>query len=198
MAKKGSKGKTEERRSSTAETESKYTVVRATSQVESKHYEELKVEYTTLEEIRHAVRTLPLDNVLPLLQEVLTQFDVQQARDTVLTEWIKTLLLTHTAYFMKLPEVVKKLSNLYEDLDDRLTVYPKLLAMHGRLDLIQSQIDSRNRKEEDYYEEDEEVEDSDNEQQVGDTDEDDIEEEEDDEDDLMEMDEEVKVNDYIC
>jgi hypothetical protein len=214
MAKKGSKAANGGRRSSMVTTpelenknitivnhnetdHSKFSVIRSGQQdslataKEMKHWAELKKENTTTEEIRNAVRRLPLDNVLPLLQELLAEFDVQQARDTVLTEWIKTVLLIHTAYFMTLPEVVQRLSTLYKELNDRLTVYPKLLAMRGRLDLIQNQIDARNRKEEETEDEDDLPEQaySESEDDMDDEGEDDEGDDENDED-LMDMDNE--------
>ncbi|KAI7906736.1 uncharacterized protein BX663DRAFT_548887 [Cokeromyces recurvatus] len=176
---------------------SKFTIIQSTNQdaiptKEIKTWEELKEECTTLDEIRLIIRRLPLDNVLPLLQELLTKFNVQQTHDAALTEWIKILLLTHTAYFMSLPDIVRQLSKIYKQLDNRLTVYPKLLAMRGRLDLIQNQIDARNRKddsedevsdiaEEAYSESEDDIDDED----------DDIEDEdnyEDNDDGLMELD----------
>ncbi|CAO0797288.1 unnamed protein product [Mucor circinelloides] len=216
MAKKGSKAVNGGRRSSVMgpsdieneniaivnhnEDVGKFSVIRSAQQEtkQVKSWEELKKECTSLEDIRNTVRRLPLDNVLPLLQELLAQFDVQQARDAVLTEWIKTVLLTHTAYFMTLPEVVQRLSTLYKELDDRLTVYPKLLAMHGRLDLIQNQIDARNRKnvESDEESDMEEVPyQSESGEDVDDEDDEDNEDDDvDDEDDLMDMDnEELKM-----
>lgn len=219
MAKKGSKSSGSGRRGSLATTtnaeaqndnitiathesdHSKFSVSKNNTSIEEKnilHWAELKQDTTSAEEIRNKVRRLPLDNVLPLLLELLTQFDVQQARDTELTEWIKTVLLIHTAYFMTLPEVVQRLSSLYKELDDRLTVYPKLLAIHGRLDLIQNQIDARNRKEEESEEEEseEEGEESDNDQVFSESDdeeEEDNEDDEDDNDDLMDMDDDEEV-----
>lgn len=214
MAKKGSKAANGGRRASTtAATElenknitivnhnetdhSKFSVIRsgqqdsASTAKEIKHWTELKKENTTPEEIRNTVRRLPLDNVLPLLQELLAQFDVQQARDIVLTEWIKTVLLTHTAYFMTLPEVVQRLSTLYKELDDRLTVYPKLLAMRGRLDLIQNQIDARNRKDEESEEDDDDIPEQTYSESDGDMpDEEEEDDEDEDDEDLMDMDNE--------
>ncbi|CEP19944.1 hypothetical protein [Parasitella parasitica] len=210
MAKKGSKAASGGRRSSVVaasvdaenktisiinhnEDVGKFSVIRSSQQEtkQIKTWEELKKDCESLQDIRNTLRRLPLDNILPLLHELLAQFDVQQARDAVLTEWIKMVLLTHTAYFMTLPEVVQRLSTLYKELDDRLTVYPKLLAMHGRLDLIQNQINARNRIEDDTDDEsdidqvpyqsesDDDVDNQDNE-------EDDLH----DEDDLMDMDDE--------
>lgn len=102
---------------------SKFSVIRNTNNDNATHakdikpWAELKGECSSAEEIRDKVRRLPLDNVLPLLGELLAKFDVQQARDAELTEWIKTVLLTHTAYFMTLPDVVQRLSTLYKEFD---------------------------------------------------------------------------------
>lgn len=175
---------------------SKYSVIRSGADFKKEgiqEWKDLKEDCKTTEEIRSKVRRLPLDNVLPLLQELLAKFDVQQARDTELTEWIKTVLLIHTAHFMTLPEIVERLSNLYKELDDRLTVYPKLLAMHGRLDLIQHQIDARNRKDDSDDDLDtqlfSESEDSDDAEDVDNEGSDD-----DSDDDLMDMDGDEEVN----
>ncbi|KAI8048753.1 uncharacterized protein B0P05DRAFT_564208 [Gilbertella persicaria] len=149
----------------------------------------------TIDDIHKTVRQLPLDNVLPLLKELLDAFDKDAtARDT--TEWLKIVLLTHTAYFMSLPDIVQRLSNVYKELEDRLTVYPKLLAMHGRLDLVQNQVDARHRKENESEDESETEEDEDDELQhysESEVEEDDDidgedEDDEDDEDNLMDMD----------
>lgn len=183
------------------EDHSKFSVIRSSNEYnvskEIKHWNELKQECTTIEEIHNTVRRLPLDNVLPLLEELLEKFDVQQARNTDLTEWIKAVLLIHTAYFMTMPEIVGQLSNLYNELDVRLTVYPKLLAMHGRLGLIQRQIDYRNRKEEDESEEEGEdvkvFSESEDEDLEDDAISDEGEEEDDEHDDLMDMD-----NNEVC
>ncbi|KAI8990846.1 hypothetical protein BDF20DRAFT_966642 [Mycotypha africana] len=188
---------------------SKFSVIRKQhadlNKASIQSWQELKKGCSSLEDILTTVRRLPLDNVRPLLQELLAQFDVQQARNTELTEWIKAVLLTHTAYFMSLPDVVQRLSTLYKELDDRLTVYPKLLAMHGRLDLIQRQIDAHNTKDKVESEEERDESDAgvqaytDSENDFDDEEDDDDEEEDDDveeeavqddDDDLMEMDDE--------
>ena len=177
---------------------SKFSVIRSNTVVQKvvQPWSELKKECTNNEEIRDKVRRLLLDNVLPLLQELLTQFDVQQARDTELTEWIKTVLLIHTAYFMTLPEVVQRLSTLYKALDDRLTVYPKLLAMHGRLDLIHHQIDARSRKEDTDDESDAQAFSESDDEDDNDEDNED-EDDSDDEDDLMDMDDNEEVRKWL-
>ncbi|KAI8886591.1 NUC189-domain-containing protein [Backusella circina FSU 941] len=125
------------------------------------NHDELKAQASTPEEMRDLVRRLPLDAVLPLLSELLEKFN--HSRDTEVTAWLKTVLLIHTGYFMTLPDVVKKLSQLYKSLNTDLEVYPKLLSMRGRLDLVQGQIDARYRQNED----DEDMEEDDDEEEMG-------------------------------
>jgi hypothetical protein len=43
----------------------------------------------------------------------------------------------------QVPDLVQKLSNFYEILDNRLAVFPKLLSFYGRLDLASQQISMR-------------------------------------------------------
>lgn len=130
---------------------SKFSVIRSGNEYSVskniKQWEELKQECTTKEDIHNTVRRLPLDNVLPLLKELLKEFEAQKERDTDLTEWLKAILLIHTAYLMTSEGMVRKLNGVYNYLNARLTVYPKLLSMHGRLGLIQKQINYRNRVE---------------------------------------------------
>jgi hypothetical protein len=111
------------------------------------NFDELKAQVNTPEEMRDLVRRLPLDAVLPLLSELLEKFN--DSRDTEVIAWLKTMLLIHTGYFMTLSDVVKKLSALYKSLNSDMEVYPKLLSMRGRLDLVQGQIDARYRQNDD-------------------------------------------------
>ncbi|KAI8382475.1 hypothetical protein BD560DRAFT_224170 [Blakeslea trispora] len=211
MGKKGSKqnGTTEVRRSSITNTDitivnhnetdhSKFSVTCTPNEKEqtSQPWQELKKGVQSMDDMRKKVRQLPLDHVLPLLKELLDSFEKNPtARDT--TEWLKVVLLTHTAYFMSQPDTVQRLSNVYKALDDRLTAYPKLLAMHGRLDLVHNQVEARRRRENTSDDEqaldtdDDEEEDEEDDQSESDI-EDDLDDEnedlESDEDNLMEMD----------
>ncbi|KAI9288627.1 WD40-repeat-containing domain protein [Umbelopsis sp. AD052] len=146
--------------------------------------------YSNPEIIRNTVRRLPTTFVIPFLQQIVDKFQERPNRGKALLEWIKAILLIHTAYLMTVPDLVGKLSNFYKALDARLGVFQKLLGLHGRLDLVMSQIDMRSQyAQEDttnepinvYVEEDEEEEFED--EMIG---------EEDDEDDgdMMEYDDE--------
>ncbi|CDS12896.1 hypothetical protein LRAMOSA05080 [Lichtheimia ramosa] len=100
------------------------------------------------EVIRSTVQRLPSSYVIPLMQQLIARFQNKPNRGPALAEWIKTVLLVHTSYLMTVPDLVGKLSNFYQALDARLAVFPKLLALRGRLDLIQNQIDTRTRHSE--------------------------------------------------
>lgn len=90
--------------------------------------------------INSTVRRLPTEYLIPLLLELIQKFQEKPGRAPVLLVWIKSVLLIHTAYLMTVPDLVGKLSNFYQALDTRLGVFPKLLALRGRLDIVQSQV----------------------------------------------------------
>jgi U3 small nucleolar RNA-associated protein 5 len=90
--------------------------------------------------INSTVRRLPTEYLIPLLLELIQKFQEKPGRAPVLLIWIKSVLLIHTAYLMTVPDLVGKLSNFYQALDTRLGVFPKLLALRGRLDIVQSQV----------------------------------------------------------
>lgn len=90
--------------------------------------------------INSTVRRLPTEYLIPLLMELIQKFQEKPGRAPVLLIWIKSVLLIHTAYLMTVPDLVGKLSNFYQALDTRLGVFPKLLALRGRLDIVQSQV----------------------------------------------------------
>ncbi|GAB5586757.1 Small subunit (SSU) processome component [Umbelopsis nana] len=99
--------------------------------------------HSNRELIRNTVRRLPTTWVIPFLQQIVDKFQERPNRGKALLEWIKAVLLIHTAYLMTVPDLVGKLSNFYKALDARLGVFQKLLGLHGRLDLLMSQIDMR-------------------------------------------------------
>lgn len=90
--------------------------------------------------INNTIRRLPTEYLIPLLLELIQKFQEKPGRAPVLLLWIKFILLIHTAYLMTVPNLVGKLSNFYQALDTRVGVFPKLLALRGRLDIVQSQV----------------------------------------------------------
>ncbi|KAG0261968.1 WD repeat-containing protein 43 [Actinomortierella ambigua] len=126
--------------------------------------------FNNVEVIRNTVRRLPTTYVIPFLTQVIHKFQQKPNRGEALLEWIKAVLLIHTAYLMTVPDLIKKLSNFYQTLDSRVSVYSRLLNLQGRLDLVMSQIEMRQQYEAEdttneastvYVEEDDEDEDDD-------------------------------------
>lgn len=168
--------------------------------------------FNNVEVIRNTIRRLPTAYVIPFLTQVIHKFQQKPNRGEALLEWIKAVLLIHTAYLMTVPDLIEKLSNFYQTLDSRVSVFQKLLNLHGRLDLVMSQIEMRQQYEAEdttnqastVYVEDEDDEEGDDldldmdddedddlvgeadafdEEEMGDTDEEDLESEMSDEDD---------------
>ncbi|KAG0346444.1 WD repeat-containing protein 43 [Podila humilis] len=103
--------------------------------------------FNNVEVIRNTVRRLPTVYVIPFLTQVIHKFQQKPNRGEALLEWIKAVLLIHTAYLMTVPDLIAKLSNFYQTLDSRVSVFQKLLNLHGRLDLVMSQIEMRQQYE---------------------------------------------------
>ncbi|KAI9276307.1 WD40-repeat-containing domain protein [Sporodiniella umbellata] len=149
--------------------------------------------------IETTIRRLPTEYLIPLLQDLITRFQEKPNRASVLLIWIQSILLIHTAYLMTVPNLVGKLSNFYQALDTRLSVFPKLLALRGRLDVIQNQVSVQaystlNDKEleraqvaETIYVEEDSDDEAEGVEEDGEDDEEDDEEEEEEEDDDAEM-----------
>ncbi|KAE8213602.1 hypothetical protein CF327_g2916 [Tilletia walkeri] len=64
-----------------------------------------------------------------------------KVRTTV--EWIRSILLLHTAYLMALPHLTTRLASLHMALSSRLASHNRLIGLQGRLDLVLSQIEMR-------------------------------------------------------
>ncbi|RUS12915.1 hypothetical protein BC938DRAFT_478293, partial [Jimgerdemannia flammicorona] len=134
--------------------------------------------------IKNTVRRLPTTYVIPFLTQIVIKFQQKPNRGEALLEWIKAV-----------PDLVKALSALYQTLDSRLLVFQKLLQLHGRLDLMMSQIsmrakylaeDTTNEAVTVYVEEEEENDDDDDEEEV-DEDEDEKGETTDEDEDMMDL-----------
>jgi U3 small nucleolar RNA-associated protein 5 len=101
------------------------------------------LEHTKLDVIHGTIKRLPTQYLIPLLTELISKFQEKPGRASSLLDWIKAVLTIHTAYLMTVPDLVGKLSSFYQALDTRYSVFPKLLALSGRLDIVQNQINVR-------------------------------------------------------
>ncbi|KAF9411819.1 WD repeat-containing protein 43 [Podila epigama] len=132
--------------------------------------------------IRNTIRRMPTAYVVPFLTQVIHKFQQKPNRGEALLEWIKAVLLVHTAYLMTVPDLIEKLSHFYQTLDARVSVFQKLLNLNGRLDLVMGQIELRQQYESGstneastvYVEDEDEEEGDDHDQDMSDGDEDDL------------------------
>lgn len=79
-----------------------------------------------------------------LLEHLASTMARSQNRSTALTQWIRWVVIIHGAYLVSLPNLLKTLSGLHSTLSARATTLPRLLALQGRLDLLEEQFNIRN------------------------------------------------------
>jgi len=89
------------------------------------------------------VSRLSAVRVVPLLTKLVAKFEKRPQRVPLVAMWVRSLLVAHAGYLASIPNLATQLSKLYQAVDQRLVVYPKLLGLSGRLDLLLSQLPSR-------------------------------------------------------
>ncbi|KAF0721231.1 hypothetical protein AaE_010122, partial [Aphanomyces astaci] len=97
--------------------------------------------------IDETCRRLNTTRVFPFLLLLVEKFEKRPTRGATMCQWIKFLMLNHTAYLMTVPDVIDKLSTLYQSLDARVKVFPQLHKLSGRLNLVLGQIAGRSNVE---------------------------------------------------
>jgi U3 small nucleolar RNA-associated protein 5 len=94
--------------------------------------------------IEKTVRALSIPVLLPLI-DCLNKYLYQSAdKGLIASKWLRAVLSTHTSYLMTCPDITERLGPMYELIEARTRLYPKLARLHGKLSLIASQINSRN------------------------------------------------------
>eukprot|EP00050_Salpingoeca_kvevrii_P022984 m.135831 g.135831 ORF g.135831 m.135831 type:complete len:785 (-) comp9895_c1_seq1:85-2439(-) len=101
--------------------------------------------YTSESVVRSTVARLPPTYIVRFFSSVVSKFQAKPSRGLLLLVWIRTILVVHTSYLMTVPDLAHVLSSLYSLVEARLTTFPRLLKLSGRLDLMLSQITSRDR-----------------------------------------------------
>ncbi|KAJ3278551.1 WD repeat-containing protein 43 [Borealophlyctis nickersoniae] len=97
--------------------------------------------------IMQTVRRMSPAHVVPFLEMILERMQKTPGRTSGLVEWMRAVLVVHAAYLMSVPQLVSQLGTLYQALDSRVTTFPKLLRLSGRLDLVMTQISLRKSEE---------------------------------------------------
>eukprot|EP00795_Rhopilema_esculentum_P013452 gene13452-4324_t len=57
--------------------------------------------------------------------------------------WIRVLMAVHITYLISMPNLLNRLTTLYQSFEARTKVYPKLSKLHGRLDLLLTHVANR-------------------------------------------------------
>jgi U3 small nucleolar RNA-associated protein 5 len=93
--------------------------------------------------IMNTVRKLPSPLAVPLLETLAERLARKPGRAGSLGEWVRWTLVAHGGYLVTLPNLVRTLSALYSTLNTRAGALPRLLALQGRLDMLQAQVQLR-------------------------------------------------------
>ncbi|KAF7727304.1 WD repeat-containing protein 43 [Apophysomyces ossiformis] len=101
------------------------------------------LQHNKVEVINSTVKRLPTTCVIPLLLQLVARFQEKPGRALDMLTWVRSILYIHSTYLMTVPDLVGKLSNFYQALDGRHAVFPKLLSLRGRLEMVQTQIQTR-------------------------------------------------------
>eukprot|EP00752_Nemacystus_decipiens_P008411 g7521.t1 len=86
--------------------------------------------------IEATVERLPSSKVLQFLLRVVAKLEKRPNRAAALGRWIRALLSCHLGYLVSVPGLPDKLALLHQLIDRRVASFPKLLQLHGRLDLL--------------------------------------------------------------
>eukprot|EP00051_Salpingoeca_urceolata_P007217 m.95635 g.95635 ORF g.95635 m.95635 type:complete len:659 (-) comp15161_c0_seq2:224-2200(-) len=90
--------------------------------------------------VQSTVARLPKEYVVRFLSGMVSKVQAKPARGLTLLVWIRAVLVVHTSYLMTVPDLASVLASLYSLIDARLNVFPKLLRLSGRLELMLSQV----------------------------------------------------------
>lgn len=103
--------------------------------------------------VRSTIKRLPSGGlVLSLLEAIVERLGKQKKgregmasvkRARALVAWLKETLVVHVGFLVTIPSLVNRLAALHASLTQRLALQPTLLSLHGRLELVMSQIDLR-------------------------------------------------------
>ena len=108
--------------------------------------------------ISETVQRLPTSTIVPFLHQVincllyhiLNQWivwlqlqvlvDTQPQMLEQLVPWLHAVMVTHMSYLATVPDLISSLSVLRHLLDMRVNLFDKLCKLHGKLDLILTQV----------------------------------------------------------
>uniref|UniRef100_A0A060SXM3 ARAD1A14014p n=1 Tax=Blastobotrys adeninivorans TaxID=409370 RepID=A0A060SXM3_BLAAD len=96
-----------------------------------------------VEMIKLSVQKLDSALAVRLLERLAEKIARSPNQAGPLNVWIKWVMIAHGGYLVTIPDLVKTLSSLHSTLSDRVSTLPRLLALQGRLQMLNSQMEFR-------------------------------------------------------
>ena len=93
--------------------------------------------------IRATIERLESAFAMSLLQRLADRLHSRPGRAGSLMVWVQWTLVAHGGYLASQPEVMKKLSSLHRVVKDRAKSLQSLLALKGKLDMLEAQMNLR-------------------------------------------------------
>lgn len=100
------------------------------------HVRELSIVRATIERIDSSIATILLDKLAERLHN-------RPGRAGSLMVWIQWTLIAHGGYLASQPQLMKKLASLYRVVGERANSLQPLLALKGKLDMLEAQMNIR-------------------------------------------------------
>ena len=100
------------------------------------HFGDLATVRTTIERIESSLATILLDRLAERLHS-------RPGRAGSLMVWIQWTIVAHGGYLASQPELMKKLASLYRVVGERASSLQSLLALKGKLDMLEAQMNLR-------------------------------------------------------
>ena len=86
--------------------------------------------------IEKTVEKMPSVWVVKLFGELVKRFEGNPSNASLLSKWIKFVLLYHSSFLMSIPNFSFHLKNLYRIINKRMESFDPLLKLEGRLELL--------------------------------------------------------------
>lgn len=100
------------------------------------HVKELYTVRATIERLDSSLATV-------LLQKLAERLHSRPGRAGTLLVWVQWTLVAHGGYLANQPELMKKLTSLYQVVNDRANSLQSLLSLKGKLDMLEAQMNLR-------------------------------------------------------
>ncbi|ODQ64757.1 NUC189-domain-containing protein [Nadsonia fulvescens var. elongata DSM 6958] len=93
--------------------------------------------------IKNTIERLDSSLAVKLLERLAEKVSRAPSRSGQLNIWIRWVMVTHGGYLVSLPHLIKTLGSLHITLSSRVSTLPRLLALQGRLEMLNAQMELR-------------------------------------------------------